>query len=177
MRRRPRVARLSLILVLLASVACTPGPYPLDVFQEMHYTQVQRRDEPNRAPSPLDSVPVSGRPPRLSFAQASQLSNPMSADVATLAHGRQLADTNCSVCHGPDGNGQPSSLLARYYGDNPAAAIAPVAFTSDRVRNRTDGQLYWIIDHGLGNMPAFNGRLTPDELWSVVAFVRQQADQ
>ena len=55
--------------------------------------------------------------------------------------------------------------------------VAPVAFTAARVRNRTDGQLYWIIDHGLGNMPAFNGRLTSDELWSVVAFVRQQADQ
>lgn len=177
MTRRLRAARLSLSLVLLASFGCTPGPYPVDAFQEMHYTQVQRRDEPNRAPSPPDSVPVSGRPPRMSFAQASQLSNPLSADAATLANGRQLADANCSVCHGPDGNGQPSSLLARYYRDNPSAPVAPVAFTAARVRNRTDGQLYWIIDHGLGNMPAFNGRLTSDELWSVVAFVRQQADQ
>ena len=52
-----QVGAATLALALLACTACMPGPYPLDVFQEMHYTQVQRRDEPNRAPPPPDSVP------------------------------------------------------------------------------------------------------------------------
>jgi len=49
------------------------------------------------------------------------------------------------------------------------------AFSSARVRSRTDGQLYWIISHGLGNMPAFQSELTSDQLWSVVTFIRSQA--
>ncbi len=171
----PRAA--TALLVLLLCSGCMPGPYPVDVFQEMHYTQVQRRDEPNRAPPPADSVPTSGRPPQLSYSQASQLANPLPADPTTLARGRQLADTNCSVCHGPGGDGLPSSLLAPYFQNNPAAPVAPVAYTSARVRSRSDGQLYWIVDHGLGNMPSFQGRLSPDDLWAVVAYVRQQAGQ
>ena len=75
------------------------------------------------------------------------------------------------------GNGQPSLLLAPYFQNNPSAPVAPVAFGSARVRNRTDGQLYWIIDRGLGNMPAFGGRLSSDDVWAVVAYVRQQAGQ
>lgn len=174
---RRRLHAASLILLLLAVTGCMPGPYPVDAFQEMHYTQVQRRDEPNRAAPPPDSVPTSGRPPRMSFAQASQLSSPLPPGAATFARGRQLADVSCAVCHGPAGEGQPASLLAPYFQNNPSAPVAPVAFASARVRDRTDGQLYWIIDRGLGNMPAFQGRLTSDEVWAVVAFVRQQAGQ
>lgn len=71
----------------------------------------------------------------------------------------------------------PSSPLASYFQNNPAAPVAPVAYASARVRSRSEGQLYWIVAHGLGNMPAFQGRLSTDDLWAVVAFVRQQASQ
>jgi mono/diheme cytochrome c family protein len=50
-----------------------------------------------------------------------------------------------------------------------------VDFGSDRVRGRTDGQLFWIIANGLGNMPAFRDLLSERDLWMVVLFVRQAA--
>ena len=160
---------------VLLVTAYTPGPYPLDIFQEMHYTAVQRREEPNRAPPPVDSVPRSGATPRLSFVQAAQRSNPLANDPHASKRGEQLVRVNCAVCHGPGGSGHPDDVLARYYANNPAAPIAPPAFESQRVRSRTDGQLYWIVAHGLGNMPAFQGLLTADDLWAIVSFVRQQA--
>jgi mono/diheme cytochrome c family protein len=40
------------------------------------------------------------------------------------------------------------------------------------VRRHTDGELYWIVANGLGNMPAFGDKLTDQDLWSVVTEVR-----
>jgi mono/diheme cytochrome c family protein len=51
--------------------------------------------------------------------------------------------------------------------------VPPVDFASQRVRSRTDGQLFWIVANGLGNMPAFRALLTEHELWTVIHFVRQ----
>jgi mono/diheme cytochrome c family protein len=51
--------------------------------------------------------------------------------------------------------------------------VAPPAFGSARIRSRTDGQLYWIISYGLGNMPAFRSELNPNEIWSIVTYIRQ----
>lgn len=162
----------SIVLVLLpVATACIPGPYPVDIFQEMHYTATQRRDEPNRAAPPPDSVPVTGRQPRLSFAEAAQLTNPVAGGAT--APGEELVRTNCAVCHGQAGNGQPAPLIAPYFHNNPAAPVAPPAFNSARVRSRTDGQLYWIISYGLGNMPSFRSELNSDEIWSIVTYIHQ----
>lgn len=161
------------LAALTIASACTPGPYPVDFFQEMHYTATQRREEPNRAAPPPDSVPVTGRQPRLSFADAAQLRNPTAG--AATAPDEQLVHTNCEVCHGQRGDGQPANLIAHYFHDNPAAPVAPPAFSSARIRSRSDGQLYWIISYGLGNMPAFHSRLTSDEIWSIVTYVRTQS--
>jgi mono/diheme cytochrome c family protein len=153
--------------------ACIPGPYPVDIFQEMHYTATQRREEPNRAAPPVDSVPVTGREPRMSFSEAAQLVNPVSDAAAST--GEQLVRTNCEICHGQAGNGQPAPLMAPYFQNNPAAPVAPPPFDSARVRSRTDGQLYWIIRNGLGNMPAFGQELNADEMWAIVTYIRGRA--
>lgn len=89
-----RFGMASVVLALLACSGCSPGPYPFDVFQEMHYTQVQRREEPNRAPLPGDSVPTTGRPPQQSFLDAGALTSPLPNNEATLARGRQIANTS-----------------------------------------------------------------------------------
>ena len=50
---------------------------------------------------------------------------------------------------------------------------------SSRTQTKSDGQLYWLIAHGvnLTGMPAFGtdfgGSMTEDELWSLVAYVRE----
>jgi mono/diheme cytochrome c family protein len=40
------------------------------------------------------------------------------------------------------------------------------------VRQHTDGELYWIVANGLGNMPAFGDQLTDTDLWSAVLAIR-----
>lgn len=157
-----------LVLLPLLGAACTPGPYPLDFFSEMHTGPAPRRLEPNRASAPSDSVPVSGRPPALTFAQAHALQNPVPTSATTLAHAQDVARVNCAMCHGADGHGD--GPLAQQF--SASEANPPVSFASPRVTGRTDGDLYWIIGHGMGNMPAFERLLSDQDIWTVVQFVR-----
>jgi hypothetical protein len=46
--------------------------------------------------------------------------------------------------------------------------VTPVAFNSERIRARTDGQLYWLITYGIGNMPAFQTVLSQRDVWTLV---------
>jgi mono/diheme cytochrome c family protein len=159
------VTRLWLIVLALMAVGCGPTTYPADVFPEMHYSPSDKRLEPPRESPPADAVPVTGSTPHLSYDDAAQLTNPVEKTTQTLAEAQELARVNCSACHGADGRGD--GPVASYF-----SPVRPVDFGSDRVRGRTDGQLFWIIANGLGNMPAFRDLLTERDLWKVVLFVR-----
>jgi mono/diheme cytochrome c family protein len=163
MTLRSAIATLALLFV---GVACGPTTYPADVFPEMHYQPSDRRLQPPRESPPADAVPVTGSTPRMSFDDAASLANPVGNTTATLQRGHELARVNCSACHGTDGHGD--GPVAGYF-----SPVRPVDFRSDRVRNRTDGQLFWIITNGIGNMPAFRSLLSEQDMWTVVAYVRQ----
>jgi mono/diheme cytochrome c family protein len=162
-----RLSALLLVTSLMAT-ACGPTTYPADVFPEMHYQPSVRRLEPRRPPPPADAVPVNGSTPHLSFDDAASLSNPLPATPEALQRARDLARVNCSACHGADGHGQ--GPVAGYF-----SPVRPVDFRSDRVRTRSDGQLFWIVANGLGNMPPFRSLLSEQELWTVVLFIRESA--
>jgi mono/diheme cytochrome c family protein len=150
--------------------ACIPSSpsYPFDVFPEMHYGQGHRPGEPPRRSPPAEAVPVTGRAPSRSLDEAAQLQNPLPPGPETVARGQALFRLNCQPCHGQAGKGD--GRVAPYF---QAAKVPPPAdLTSDRVRSRTDGQLYAIIDQGLGAMPPFGHLLSDEERWALVAFIR-----
>jgi mono/diheme cytochrome c family protein len=166
---RGRLAALSFLIgasILIA--ACQPGPYPLDVLPEMHYQVSQRLLEPDRLAPPPDSVPTTGRRVAISFDQAATMTNPVPGPQG-LERGRQVYAVNCAACHGRDGHGQ--SVVAEHF--RARGFVAPVDFSSARAQNRTDGELYWIIVNGLGNMPPFGDILQDDDIWSTVYAIRE----
>jgi len=87
----------------------------------------------------------------------------------TIAAGRSIFARSCAACHGPNGlgNGEagnalsPSPALLAYMVRRPIAV---------------DEYLLWTISEGGGqfgsDMPAFKGKLTDDDIWRVVAFMR-----
>lgn len=152
----------------LQRLGCAPGAYPIDIFPEMHYQVSQRLLEPDRLAPPSGAVPVTGRRASITFEQAGALSNPVQR-ARGLEQGRQVFNVNCAMCHGKDGRGE--SEVARRFAA--AGFVPPVDFTSARAQQRSDGQLYWIVTHGLGNMPPFNELLTEDQTWSVVHIIRE----
>jgi mono/diheme cytochrome c family protein len=153
-------------MLALLVAGCGPTTYPADVFPEMHYQPSERRLQPPREAPPEDAVPVTGSMPHLSIEDATPLANPVANTPQMLQRAQELERVNCAACHGADGHGQ--GPVPSYF-----SPVRPVDFGSDRVRNRTDGQLFWIIANGLGNMPAFRDLLSEEDLWTVVLFVRQ----
>jgi cytochrome c1 len=72
----------------------------------------------------------------------------------------------CVQCHG--GPGEPPSAAALGLQPEPGSLV-------DAARRWHPRELYWITRHGLKmtGMPAWAYRLSEDELWAVVGFVRQ----
>ncbi len=165
--RRP-AATVGIIALAGAVAACTPGAYTFDIFREMHYQPSQRLQEPNRLAPPAGAVPLSGRSPVVTWDQAATLQNPVPANDQTRAQGQRLYQVNCGACHGQNADGK-SEVSTRFAN---AGVVPPVDFRSDRARNRSDGQLYWLVTNGIGNMPPFGEILTDDQRWMIVQHIR-----
>jgi|TARA_A100001015_G_scaffold198888_1_gene222003 mono/diheme cytochrome c family protein len=88
---------------------------------------------------------------------------PISASNELMQLGRKKYDIFCTSCHGAagDGNGvtKPYGVLAASYHD-------------DRLRGETDGYLYEVISNGKGLMYGLKDRITPEERWAIVLYMR-----
>ena len=82
-----------------------------------------------------------------------------------LATGKQIYGEHCRSCHGEkgDGHGEKAAELS----------VAPGDFTDARVMSRrTDGELFWQVTRGRLPMPAFEDKLTDQERWQLVDYIR-----
>ena len=189
LRLRMTIAVAALLLMLVAA-GCLPlgrGAYPLDIFAEMHYTQMYKSQEPPRlypAPGAVPFVPVGHG--ALVVPEESP-----AIEAATAENGRALYAVNCVVCHGQTGTGDGplSRHLERIGG---AQALAPADLTGAGSVTASDTDLYTFIGGGgrIGNalrsagqdataptMPVFNKLLTEEERWSLVRYLRELQGQ
>ena len=177
-RKKMLVWLLPLLGIAVLAVGCgepgdgpwrSTGSYPLDVFQEMHYNQTFRAQEPPRIPPPPDSVPITGKEmplPELKV-DAQGLQNPEQSDPAALERAAVLYHINCAMCHGNSSLGDgPTGLLLAEYG-----APQPPAFTSDRVTALSSGETFWSLTNGFGFMPAFRNLLNSQDRWLLVHLI------
>lgn len=68
----------------------------------------------------------------------------------------------CAACHGADGKGQTAVGKTMKIRD----------FHSADVQKQSDADLTKIIESGKGKMPSFKGKLTNEEVASVVKYIR-----
>ena len=81
--------------------------------------------------------------------------------------GEELYQKNCAVCHGLDGSGDTAA------GDGlfpPPAGLRRVSLSQ---RNRTDGELFYLIRNGVRNTGMPGWRLPDEQTWQLVAFIRK----
>jgi len=81
-----------------------------------------------------------------------------STNADTLAVGQHLYETNCVACHGAEGTGE---VLG-------AADFTDLRFVDDRAPR----DFYLIVTQGKGSMPAWQGRLSQDERWALIDYLR-----
>jgi mono/diheme cytochrome c family protein len=88
------------------------------------------------------------------------LATPLLADATP--DGASIFKAKCAMCHGPDGSGQTAmgkSLKIRALG-------------SAEVQKQTDAELTNIITNGKNKMLAYKGKLTAEEIKTLVGFIR-----
>ena len=95
--------------------------------------------------------------------EAAKRANPIPRDQESIARGKELFQTHCVVCHGPEGRG-----------DGPAAAgLNPEPPNLVKMASHhTGGDIAWKIENGRGAMPAWRGKLKEKEIWNLTNFIQ-----
>ncbi|MGW9333420.1 c-type cytochrome [Bosea sp. NPDC055594] len=99
-------------------------------------------------------------------ARAPSESLPAEIDENLVRLGAGHFHAGCAYCHGSPGT--PISPVA-------ASMLPPPPVLTDRVDRWSDGELFWIVKHGLkyAGMPGFPSLRRDDEIWAVIAFLRR----
>ena len=88
---------------------------------------------------------------------------------SAIAEGKDLYERNCATCHGGDGMGD---------GDHANALSPSPALLAYMIRRpiAVDEYLLWSVSEGgaaFGSkMPAFKDKLSQDEIWKIVTYMR-----
>jgi mono/diheme cytochrome c family protein len=121
---------------------------------------------------PAQQMPAAGSPSKSSFYAVpltwAQKPNPVASTPESLARGQKKYGYDCVMCHGKDGDGrgQVAAEMKLKMRDqtNPAT-----------LQNLTDGALFYIIKYGKEQMPPEGDRVSTEELWDMVNYVRSFA--
>lgn len=89
---------------------------------------------------------------------------PIEVTDALLHRGKDRYAIYCYPCHGAlgDGNG-----ITKSYG-----MVVTPTYHDDRLRAMAEGEIFNTITHGKNTMFSYADKLTPDDRWAVVAYVR-----
>ena len=104
---------------------------------------------------------------------ADKTKNPTTANAESIAKGKELymqrEKGNCVFCHGETGAGNEANLAR--------LRRKPADLTNkERMTAMTDGEVFWKVSKGIqGIMPAGERRMTEEERWHVVNYVRTLA--
>jgi len=104
------------------------------------------------------------------------LENPLAHDARAVAVGKKLFTENCAVCHGEEGQGT----------EGIAPSLMDDLFLGEK-GDLPDGAYFALINGGSdakpiagrkgdpgGGMTAFGGQLKKEEIWSIIAWIRNQ---
>jgi mono/diheme cytochrome c family protein len=91
--------------------------------------------------------------------------NPVKATPESIARAKKWWTLDCAMCHGKDGDGKGDTAKDM--------KLTLVDFTEPgALKDHTDGELYYIIKNGHGDMPPEGDRIKTEEGWDLVNYVR-----
>jgi|SRR5882724_8620999 len=98
-------------------------------------------------------------------AEAAHMVNPVKPTSESQAHAKKMYGYDCAMCHGTNGNGKGDvvadmKLVLKDYTDTMA------------LKDLSDGELFYIIKNGKGQMPGEGDRAKADDIWNMVILVR-----
>ena len=122
------------------------------------------------AQQPTTSAPAAQNAPTYAAipVEAAKAPNPVKPTPESLARAKKWWTLDCVMCHGKEGNGQ---------GDTAKDMKLTIADFTDpaTLKDRTDGEIYYIIKNGHQDMPPEGPRIKTEEGWDLVNYVRSLA--
>jgi mono/diheme cytochrome c family protein len=100
--------------------------------------------------------------------EAARQPNPVKSSPESITRAKKWWGLDCSMCHGKEGDGK---------GDLAADMKLKIADFTDpgTLKDRTDGEIFYIIKNGHQDMPPEGPRIKPEENWDLVNYVRSLA--
>jgi cytochrome c553 len=87
--------------------------------------------------------------------------SPFEFSEASKASGLSKYNTNCASCHGQPGAGNFQKLVP-----------PPGDPASSGFQENLDGEMFYKVMEGRGQMPSFKAVLAQDEIWEIVSYLR-----
>ena len=114
----------------------------------------QQPSTPPKAPT-YSAIPV----------EAARATNPVKSSPESLTRAKRWWNLDCAMCHGKDGDGK---------GETAKDMKLTVADFTDpaTLKDRTDGEIFYIIKNGHQDMPPEGPRIKAEENWDLVNYVR-----
>jgi mono/diheme cytochrome c family protein len=97
-------------------------------------------------------------------ADAKSMVNPVKPTPESQARAKKMYGYDCAMCHGANGDGK---------GDVADLKVKPRDYTDPAaLKDLSDGEIFYIIKNGKGQMPPDGDRTKPDDMWNMVILVR-----
>ena len=102
-------------------------------------------------------------------AAASARQNPQRPTPENIAEGKKYFASQCAMCHGADGKGKGDLAIS-------LGMRVPDFTDVQRGSNRTDGDLFYVLTNGHGDMPGEGeDRLSERVRWNMILYLRSLA--
>lgn len=88
---------------------------------------------------------------------------PIEISNETMELGRQKYEIFCTVCHGAAGDGK--GITSKY-------GVIPANLLLENFRTQPEGLIYNTITNGKNTMYGYGEKITPEERWAIVLYVR-----
>ena len=106
-------------------------------------------------PSAYSAIPV----------QAAREANPVKPSPESIARAKKWWTLDCAMCHGKQGDGKGETAVDM--------KLKLVDFTDPAtLKDRTDGEIFYIIKNGHEDMPPEGQRVKSEQNWDLVNYVR-----
>ena len=99
--------------------------------------------------------------------EAAKKNNPVAASQDSVDRGKDVYLMSCASCHGEKLEGLE------------AEAVGLATNTPDlkkRLKTHSDGDFFWKIQNGKGDMPSFQEDLSETQIWDVINYIRSETE-
>ncbi|MCH6257531.1 cytochrome c [Puniceicoccaceae bacterium K14] len=150
---------------------------PLEVFSDMDRMPkyMPQGESSFFSDGRTDRLPVDGTVARGTFHEDEYLATgkvggdfgsgfPLPVTNELMERGQERYDIYCTVCHGAAGDG--NSMTKKY------GMLAVADLTTQRIADYTEGNIYDVIANGRNTMLPYADKLSVEDRWAVVLYVR-----